>query len=497
MTTTGREYLRVSVDKSGRARSTEEQHGDNERAASQLGWSLGAPYVDNGISASRYSAKARDGFAKLLDDLAKGRFGADVLILWESSRGSRKVSEWCSLLELLERCGVVVYVTTHGRTYDPSNVRDRRTLLEDAVDSEYESGKTSVRMKRAHAASAEQGRPAGLAPFGYSRRYDEKTRQLVAQDIVPDEAKIVRELYDRINKGHSLRAIATDLERRGVRTRNGKPFTGTGVRQLVLAPVYGGWRAHQTGTHGNGYRTLDGVTLTEGTWPPIVPRDLWWSVRRRLTDPKRTNTLPGGTRHLLTLQDGVVCHHCDAHLVSTKRYGAEQLQCRKGHVRLDERELTRYVESVLLDKLAQPDMLDELRRGDDDHADDDLARVRERLAEARAELQALRGAVAAGTLAVANLVAVEPGLLGRIEMLEHTERDLSAPPELAALISPGRDVRRRWRRAPISARRDVVKLLLVPNVLGQLRVLRSPTPGQRPLVAQRVLWRRPDGDHHV
>jgi len=39
--------------------------------------------------------------------------------------------------------------TTHGRTYDPANPRDRRMLQEDAVDSEYETAKLSMRAKRA------------------------------------------------------------------------------------------------------------------------------------------------------------------------------------------------------------------------------------------------------------------------------------------------------------------------------------------------------------
>jgi hypothetical protein len=44
---------RISVDKSGRERSPEEQHADNEQAAAEHGWALGDPYRDV-RSASRY-----------------------------------------------------------------------------------------------------------------------------------------------------------------------------------------------------------------------------------------------------------------------------------------------------------------------------------------------------------------------------------------------------------------------------------------------------------
>lgn len=170
--TSAREYLRVSVDRSGRQRSTQEQHVDNERAASELGWVLGGPYVDCG-SASRYARTARADFGALLDDLRIGRFGAEVLVLWESSRGSRRVGEWVELIELCEQRAVRIFVTTHQRVYDPGNPRDRRSLLEDAVDSEYESGKASSRIRRAAAANAAAGPRTGgcrLATSGCTTR---------------------------------------------------------------------------------------------------------------------------------------------------------------------------------------------------------------------------------------------------------------------------------------------------------------------------------------
>src|SRR6266536_5466270 len=154
-TLTGREYLRIAQDRSGRARSTAEQHDDNVRAGEQHGFRLnGEAYADVSVSASRYTTKVRGDFARLARDLAAGTFGAEILVLWESSRGSRRVGEWASLVDVLEDARVKVHVTTHCRTYDPANARDRRSLMEDAVDSEYDSGKASARIRRAAAATA-------------------------------------------------------------------------------------------------------------------------------------------------------------------------------------------------------------------------------------------------------------------------------------------------------------------------------------------------------
>ncbi|MFF3911317.1 recombinase family protein [Streptomyces sp. NPDC001848] len=65
-TLTGREYLRVSQDSSGRQRSVSEQHDDNARATTDHGITLGEPYVDNDKSASMFATKERDDFRRLI-----------------------------------------------------------------------------------------------------------------------------------------------------------------------------------------------------------------------------------------------------------------------------------------------------------------------------------------------------------------------------------------------------------------------------------------------
>jgi len=138
-------------------------------------------------------------------------------MLWENSRDSRQIEEWIALVNLCELRGVYIWVNIHQRLYDPANYRDRKDLLEDRLESEAESAKTSHRTKRTSTASAALGRPHGPAPFGYRRQYDPRTRELVVQEEVPAEAELVRELYVRLLAGHSFKAIARDWETRGAR----------------------------------------------------------------------------------------------------------------------------------------------------------------------------------------------------------------------------------------------------------------------------------------
>lgn len=481
---TGREYLRVSRDKSGRQRSPQEQHDDNQRHAEQRGVTLGTPYAENGaVSASRYGRKARSGFAALVADLRAGRFGADELWLWESSRGSRKVSEWVELVEALEGAGVKVYVTTHSRCYDPGNPRDRRSLLEDAVDSEYEVGKLSQRIRRNKAAQAAAGRPAGREPYGYRRVYDSTTRQS-GWRINQVEAKVVREMYTRVAAGESLKAISRDIQARGARSRTGKVFTSQAMRNMLMRESYAGRRVH---------RPIDGgaATTVKATWPTVVAPAVFDRVRGILTAPERKTRRPGRANHLLSMI--AVCDVCSDVLMAAvrRREGADRgwyYRCRgKGCVNVPYDEMNDYAETVMLGYLTRPDVAQALGAAAATGAEVDAAR--ETLAGVERELAELYAEAAAGALSATGAARIEPGLLVRKTTAETRVRELSAPPALAGLLKPGPGAARRWKALPMAAKREVARILLAPDLLGQLRVTRGRKGVQVP-VADRVMFSR-------
>ena len=118
-------------------------------------------------------------------------------------------------------------------------------MLEDAVDSEYEVVKTRGRVLRTVAANARRGGVHGPAAYGWQREYDPRTRQLVAQTEVPHEGEVIREIFRRVDAGHSLRSIGLDLEARGVRTRKSKAFSMVTIRGISMRAAYAGRRAHK------------------------------------------------------------------------------------------------------------------------------------------------------------------------------------------------------------------------------------------------------------
>lgn len=485
----GREILRVSYDKSGRERSNEEQQGDNR--AAWPGWEWLDHYSDVG-SASRYATKRRGDFDRLMADLRAERFGADVLVMWENSRGSRRVGEWVELIELCETHpgvstpNVRIAVTTHHRVYDPANPRDRRQLIDDANDAEYESAKTSARAKRATAANAAAGRPHGIAPYGYTRTYDPGTGRLVGQEPDPDEAPVMAELFDRIARGHSLRSIEQDFAERGIRSRSGKVFSAATLRSMALRPLYAGLRSHAPGKMTVTERRRRATTV-EAIWPAIVPKETFLAVQRILSDPARRTSRPGRAKWLLSMI--ALCDVCSGPMACLYKRGERCYRChRRSCATVVADELEAYATQGIVDFLSRPDSIEKLTVSDRD--DRELAKVREEIAKVRVELDELADQVGRGELSAMLAARAEPQIQGRLRDLESREQELATPSALRSLIAPGEDAAKRWQEAPMSAKRDAARLLLRPDMLGELRVMRNPIPGHRVPIEQRVTWHR-------
>jgi site-specific DNA recombinase len=485
-TLTGREYRRISQDKTGEGRSIGEQAADNAAAAEERGIALGTPYEDTG-SASRYARKGRDGFDVLIDDLEHGAFNADVLLLWESSRGSRRVGEWITLLELCEERGVKILVTSQERMYDPADGHDRKALIDDANDSEYESYKIRKRVKRTLDANLAEGKPNGQVPFGYGRepvwttdRRGRKVTRSGPQLPEPATAALVIELFLRIKAGDAFLKIERDWDGRGVRNKSGKPFSAQHLRSMAVRVAYIGLRVHYGETTPAAWPVVSEYPGSPLTADQFVT--LFKEVQVILADPARRTAKPGAGRHVYS--GIIVCDACGGPMKVDK---AVRYECRAaGHVAVAKDEVDRFLNARIVRALSVPATYAALSPAD---AGEGLEAVRGALAAKRADLGELEAAPRPSTpRASLALVAALGELEGEIAELESEEAKLTRPNPLAALFAPGPDVMARWKAADTAVRRQVAALLLVPERLGQVRVQRADRPGQPAF--ERLEWRR-------
>ncbi|MEV8245000.1 recombinase family protein [Streptomyces rochei] len=485
-----REYRRLSDAKGGT--SLDRQGAENAAAAAEHEWKLGEPYADDGLSASRYARKKRDDFENLVDDLSSGptgrdsRFGADVLMLWESSRGSRRVGEWVSFIELLEEKGVLIWVTTHERMYDPRNGRDRKSLIEDAVSSEYESYLTHRRVLGTAAFEASKGRPSGRAPIGMKAVYDEDTGKLVTWVEDSDHSGMIRFLFEQLDRGVSLSNLERVFAERGYKNGKGTPYSRSHLRNMATKHAYTGLRIHRGQVH-------------EGAWDGIIERPLFWRVYRKLTSPQRRATRTGRAVHVLT--GALWCPRCgQSSRVGKNKSGDPVYICRGDCVTIQKDPVdafilgTREDPGLLLQYLARPDIHQLLAAPTDNGAE--VAEVQAALGRLRAELDELTGATAK-TLAEARVFASSIEAKEKeIAEKEERERELTLPPSVLSIIEPGADVWQSWQAAPVSARREVASIVLSPRYLGKVLVHPAARTGPLQEVTGRLEFRteRPRAD---
>jgi site-specific DNA recombinase len=205
-------YTRVSQDRGG-GRSPAEQEAESRQQCAREGWDVVAVLTDS-VGASRHSKGKRTDWARAQEMLRNG--DVDVLVTWEASRAQRDVDAYVELRKLCASAGVLWSYS--GRTFDLTDHDDRFRTGLDALLAEREADEIAHRVQRAIRANAANGTPHGKIPFGYRRIYNPETKQLVCQEPHPEEAPVVRRIFDDYLGGLGVRTVARNLNKEGITT---------------------------------------------------------------------------------------------------------------------------------------------------------------------------------------------------------------------------------------------------------------------------------------
>lgn len=502
-----RQYLRVSKskNKSRPAKSPEQQSDDNREAFEREGFTEDPrpPYTDVGRSASRYARVKRESFDTLIADLENDTFGADILAMWEFSRGSRKVYEWAYLIELCEKRKVKIWVTTHGRLLNPANARDRKAMHDDASDVEYESDKISERILRDVRDAAHRGRPHGKNIYGYRRVYDPVSRQLMRVEEHPEQAPVVREAAELVLKGESLYAIAKSFNERNIPPRRptmqahreNYGWTPPAVKQMLTMPAYAGKRQHQ------------GEIVGDAIWPALIEESVWIKLQSVLSPESRRRTNHWPAAHLLS---GIAfCDVCGGPLRVGRQNAGRRVPggepparyftyiCagvpgrpgpngkRGFHVAMKEEHLDEIVVALLVARVYRKDFLATIGQ-DDAAADRDRLELIREIDSMQSYLAAVRER-AAEEMRPDLMFDQETRLAPKIAAAQAKLEALTGmDPFVVKLIKSG-TLETEWPTLDIADRRRVISAVLAPRV----KRIDPATRGQRGKNHERVIpgWR--------
>lgn len=202
--------------KGGRGRSVDEQLVEGRGWCEDYDVPVNGVYVDDDRSASPMAAEVpREEFERLLGDIGSGLVKrGDVVVAWDSARVYRDLKVYVSLREACVRAGV--FLCYKGEFFDLSRRSDRKRTAYDAVDAEDRAWEIAEQVQRSLRGNARLGRPHSRVPYGYIRRYDPRTGDLLDVIIHEEHAAIVREIFERVAAHETHMSIVDDLNARGI-----------------------------------------------------------------------------------------------------------------------------------------------------------------------------------------------------------------------------------------------------------------------------------------
>lgn len=178
-------YIRQSTtyQVSSNTESTLRQYGLRERLIA-LGWDESlVSVIDEDLGVSGKSADNREGFTRLMADVANGKVGAVACI--EASRLSRCSADWARLIEICTMTETLL-IDTDG-IYSPNDFNDRLLLGLKGTMSEAELHFLQERMRGGLLNKAKRGELKRYLPIGYEYDYDDnvvKTPDLRVREAV-------------------------------------------------------------------------------------------------------------------------------------------------------------------------------------------------------------------------------------------------------------------------------------------------------------------------
>ena len=281
-------YARVSTEHEAQISALENQiDWYKPILAARPEWELVDQYIDEGITGT--SAEKRPQFMKMISDALKRKF--DLIITREVSRFARNTVDTLQYTRKLKEKGVeVFFINDNIKTMDGDGEL-RLTLM--ATFAQDESRKTSIRVKSGQQTSMENGVVYGT---GNILGYERVGKEMV---INPEQAKVVRMIFDWYLQGWGLVKIKNELEIRHIPTATGKDhWHPTVISHILRNTFYCGIMTYHK-EYTPDYlkqkkipnRGVIPLLQVQGTHEPIVSVEEYEKVQEILESKRKT--LPG------------------------------------------------------------------------------------------------------------------------------------------------------------------------------------------------------------
>lgn len=305
-------YARVSTNKEDQIHSLHAQAKYfSDYLRDKPNWILVDKYIDEGISGT--STRKREDFNRMIEDGLNKKF--HLILTREVSRFARNTIDSLYHTRELLKHGVGVYFTCDGFHTFEKDSEFRLTIMSSIAQEE--SRKISERVKVGHRTSIKKGVVLGNNKIWGYKKVKGKL------EIVEEEAKIVREIFELYAQGFGFRAVANKLNEKGYRNNNGRPFGYSTINGIITNPKYKGYYCGGKSTKINFLDPSQIQYFPEEEWeiwkdengetvPAIVSEELWNKCNEILKN--RSSLISEGVRegvqNRYELSSKIICGIC-------------------------------------------------------------------------------------------------------------------------------------------------------------------------------------------
>lgn len=259
-------------------------------------------FVDEGISGRK--TKNRPAFNEMIGLAKRKPKPFDVILVWKFSRFARNREDSIVYKSMLRKEHNIDVVSVSEDIGD-----DKLSILIEAIIEamdEFYSINLAEEVKRGMTEKAKRGGVLSIPGFGYKVENGEYI-------VVPEEAEIIRKVFNDYVNGKGLLTIAKELNAMGVRTHRGNKIENRTVEYWLNNPLYiGKTRWNPDGKLSRNY-TADTAIITDGPHEPIIDIETWDKAQKKMQERKARfrkffNSDRKGLSHWLT---GILrCEKC-------------------------------------------------------------------------------------------------------------------------------------------------------------------------------------------
>ena len=207
-------YCRVSTDDEEQLTSYEAQKNYyTDKIMTNKEWTMAGIFADEGITGT--SARKRPEFLRMIRQCKQGKI--DIVLTKSISRFARNTVDCLNYVHALKELGIAVIFEKENMNTLEIDSEILITMLGAFAQSESESISANVRW------GIRQAMKEGKATIQYKYLYGYRKGDDGKPEIIPDQAEVVRKIYDLFLSGTPVRGIQEYLNENAVPNINSEP----------------------------------------------------------------------------------------------------------------------------------------------------------------------------------------------------------------------------------------------------------------------------------